>query len=162
MIRFDLVKIVSLFILSSLCQLFLIPMISIYNVYPNLIVLVIIFFTLKNGQIYGTVLGFLFGFTFDFISGGVLGSAMFSFTLVGFVSGYFYDETRQPSEIKPLLLFSIVFICSFVSAFFYSALGTNLLNEIFNSMILFSLSCGIYSTLIAVPIILLKLPKLVE
>jgi len=144
MIRLSLVKKVSLFILASLIQLFLVPMISIYNVYPNIIVFLIILFTLKNGQIYGTVLGFIFGLVFDFISGGVIGSAMFSYTLVGFIAGYFYDETRLPGEMKPLTLISIIFICSTISAFFYSALGTNSLNEIFNSLIFFSVSCGLY------------------
>lgn len=162
MIGKDSVIIIILFIVSAALQLILVPMISVYGVYPDMLVLPIIFFTLKKGQIYGTMLGFAFGFIFDFISGGVLGSAMFAYTLVGFAAGYFYDETRLPSEINVLMIFSIIFIGSTISSFFYSALGTNNLGEIFNSLFVFSISCGIYSTVISIPLILLKPFKLIE
>ncbi len=162
MIRKDFIIIIILFILTAVAQLTAVPLISVSGIYPDLLVLPIIFFTLKNGQIYGTTLGFLSGFIFDFISGGVLGSAMFAYTLVGFITGYFYDETQMPSEINSLTILLIIFISGSISSFFYSALGTNQLNEIFNSLLVFSISCGVYSTAIAIPIILLKPFKLIE
>lgn len=158
----DYIVIIVLFIFSALLQLYFVPMITIYGVYPDFLVYPIVFFALRKGQIYGTTLGFIYGLFFDLVSGGVLGSAMFSYTLAGFVSGYFYDETRKPSEISPYTHLFIIFVASAISTFFYSALGTNNLNEIFNSLLLFAVFSGIYTVVISISVILLKPFKVME
>ena len=156
------IVVIVLFIFSALLQLFFVPMITIYGAYPDFLIYPIVFFTIRKGQIYGTTLGFVYGLFFDLISGGVLGSAMFSYTLSGFVAGYFYDENRKPSELSSYSHLFIILLASAISTFFYSALGTSNLNSIFNSLLLFAAFSGIYSATISVPVILLKPFKILE
>ncbi|KAB2837759.1 MAG: rod shape-determining protein MreD, partial [Melioribacteraceae bacterium] len=58
-----------IFIPLAALQLTVVPLISVDFVVPDLIVILIVFFTLRNGQIYGSLLGFILGLLFDLASG---------------------------------------------------------------------------------------------
>ena len=77
------------FIPAVILQLVVVPLISIEGVVPDLVIIVLVYSVMNIGQFYGTALGFSFGLLFDLVSGGVLGSAMFSKTLTGFPCGIF-------------------------------------------------------------------------
>ncbi len=64
-----------------LVQIIIVPLISIEGFVPDLLLILLIFYTLRKGQLYGTVLGFVFGLFIDLITGSLLGSTMFSKTL---------------------------------------------------------------------------------
>jgi len=145
-----------IFFPAALLQLYAVPMITIEYIRPDLILIILVSIALKYGQIQGTILGFLYGFIFDFISGGVLGSAMFSKTLVGFIAGYFHDENEVVNFKSPLSLSLIVLLCSFVDSFFFSALGTTEVVGFLKLLIQQSLLSGIYTALISVPLIIFK------
>lgn len=111
------------FILLLLIQLIVIPLISIYQIVPQLILVLLVYFTLIGGQIYGMILGFLFGFFFDLFSGGVLGSSMLAMTISAFVIGYFYNENRIDENIGSYLFVAFVFLGSLIYSFIYSEVG---------------------------------------
>ncbi len=105
-------------------QLTLIPLVSIKGIIPDLVVIYVIIFSLRNGQLKGTFFGFLVGLFFDLFSGGLLGSAMFAKTLAGFVAGYFYKEDDEEDIFSNSILFtSIIFIAALIDSFFYAFLG---------------------------------------
>ncbi|MEW6652110.1 MAG: rod shape-determining protein MreD [Bacteroidota bacterium] len=111
------------FIPLIILQLTVIPLISIFGVVPNLIIITTLYFALQGGQIYGMVLGFFFGFFFDLFSGGVLGASMLSMTIALFISGYFYNENRVDTNTASYFFLVILFITSFVNSIIYSFAG---------------------------------------
>ncbi|GAB6281529.1 MAG: hypothetical protein STSR0008_02690 [Ignavibacterium sp.] len=107
---------VLLFFVVLIIQIIIVPLIAIQDVVPDLILILLVFYTLKNGQLYGTILGFIFGLLFDLITGGMIGSAMFSKTLSGFIAGYFYNENRIHQYYKSLTFPLIIILCSLIDS----------------------------------------------
>ncbi len=64
------------FIPVVLVQLTVIPFISIQGVVPNLVLIAVVYFSISNGQIFGTVTGASYGLLYDLISGNLVGSNM--------------------------------------------------------------------------------------
>ncbi len=129
-----------IFLFLAALQLTLIPFISIKGIVPDLIVIYVVMFALRYGQLKGTFFGFVVGFIFDLISGGLVGSAMFAKTLAGFVAGYFYKEEYEDVFSHKLLFFSIIFISALIDSFFYAVLGSadvklNIISLIFSNAI---------------------------
>jgi rod shape-determining protein MreD len=113
-----------LFLILIVVQLVLIPLISIGGVAPNIVLVYLIFYSLKNGQKLGMLFGFFIGFMFDIASGGLIGSGMFAFTLATFIAGYFSKEdfTETIQNIKSYLV--VVSISAIVFFTLYSVLGS--------------------------------------
>jgi rod shape-determining protein MreD len=109
-----------LFFPVLLIQTTLVPLISINGIVPDLILILLVFYTINNGQIFGTVLGFVFGFFFDLITGSLLGSAMIAKTLAGFIAGYFSSETKRSLYLQPVYFSLIVFLAAIVNSVVYS------------------------------------------
>ncbi len=127
-----------------LVQILFVPFFSLGTLSPDLIMLLIVFYSLKNGQIFGMIAGFIFGFFFDISSGGMLGSSMFSYTLSGFVAGIFYNENKFYYYLKSLFFAVIVIFCTLINNTVYY-----LITEFTSDMNLISLLFmqGIYPAL---------------
>lgn len=109
-----------LFFPLLLLQSTLIPLISIVGVIPDLILILLVYFTLRMGQIHGTVLGFIYGFLLDMITGNIFGSAMIAKTISGFVTGYFYNENKLDIYFKSAAFSLIVLLSSTIDSFIFS------------------------------------------
>ena len=109
-----------LFFPLLLLQSTLVPLISIVGVIPDLILILLVYFTLRMGQIHGTVLGFTYGFLLDIITGNVFGSAMISKTISGFVAGYFYNENKLDIYFKSFVFSLIVLLSTTIDSFIFS------------------------------------------
>ncbi len=125
-----------LFFPLLIIQTTVIPFISINGVVPDLILILLVFYSMRSGQLYGTVLGFIYGFLFDLITGSLLGSTMISKTLAGFIAGYFSNENKRDIYFKAYSFSLIILLCStvdsVVNSFFTTAeLNTSLFNLIF-------------------------------
>jgi len=116
------------FIPLAVIQLVLVPLISIDNVAPNFILILIIYFTLRNGQVSGMLLGFGLGFIYDLISGGLLGAFMFSFTVSAFVAGLFYNENKLDTNLASYFFLVILFVSSFICLFIFGAVSNSSTN----------------------------------
>jgi len=103
-----------------LLQSTLIPLISIAGVIPDIILILLVYFTLRTGQIHGTVLGFIYGFLLDMITGNIFGSAMISKTISGFITGYFYNENKLDIYFKSVVFSLIVLLSSTIDSFIFS------------------------------------------
>ena len=142
-------------------QLTLVPLFAIKSVVPDLTIILLVFVTLKRGQLQGAIYGFLFGLLLDIFTGGLIGSAMFSKTLAGFIAGYFYAE--NPEEISGLdfKFVGIVFLCASIDSFFYSILGTTELSSGIQYYIFdYSLFPGLYTSIISLPLSGFKLARI--
>ncbi len=111
---------VLLFFPVLIIQTTIVPLIAVNGAVPDLIIILLVSFALRNGQIYGTVLGFVYGFLFDVITGSFLGSTMLSKTLAGFIAGYFYNENRLSQNFKSYIFPFIVLLCASVDAVMYT------------------------------------------
>jgi rod shape-determining protein MreD len=119
---------VLLFFPLLIIQTTIVPLIAINGVIPDLIIILLAFYTLKLGQLHGTILGFIYGFLFDLITGGLIGSSMLSKTLTGFITGYFYNENKKDIYLKSLIFPLIVLLASTVDSFILSFFSTADLN----------------------------------
>ncbi len=113
------------FIPLVIIQLTIIPFVSLGNIIPNLIVILLVYFTINNGQVFGTVLGAILGLLFDVVAGGILGTAMFSMTVAGFVAGYFYNENKIEYYSSSIIFLLIIFLTAFVESFIFLIISSS-------------------------------------
>ena len=135
-------------------QLTIVPFISIDYITPDLILILLVYYTLKNGQMFGTLSGAVFGLLFDLFSGGLIGSGMFAKTLVGFIAGYFFNENKTELYTSTLNFTLIIFLCAFIDSLFYGIFGgesgLNMLFLIFDKSLLPALYTAVISSLILI------------
>lgn len=109
-----------LFFPLLIIQSTIIPLISIAGIIPDLILILLVYFTLRLGQMHGTILGFVYGFLLDLITGNIFGSAMIAKTTSGFVAGYFYNENKLDIYFKSVLFSLIVLLSATIDSFIFS------------------------------------------
>lgn len=133
-----------IFIPVLLVQTTIIPFASIGGVIPDLILILLVYYTLVNGQIYGTVLGFVFGFLFDLITGSLLGSSMLSKTIACFIAGYFASESKFEIYLKSYAFSLIVLMCAVVDSLVYTFFSSV---ELSSSVLEIFLNQGVFPAL---------------
>jgi rod shape-determining protein MreD len=99
--------------------------ISIGGAMPDLALIFLAFTIITRGQFVAEITGFLLGLAIDILSSGTLGAHALSFTLAGFLLGYFYDEELAKQRLRnwPFLLFVFAasVIANLVYYFFFTA-----------------------------------------
>ncbi len=93
-----------------------IPFISINDITPDLVLILLVYFVLRTDQLTGTILGFLFGVAVDLLTGGLLGSAMLSKTISAFVAGYFSNQNKLDIYLRAFNFFLIILLCSIIDS----------------------------------------------
>lgn len=149
---------VILFVPLLVLQTTVIPLFSIYNAIPDLILILLVFYAISYGQVFGTVLGFGYGFLFDLITGSLLGSAMLSKTMAGFIAGYFSNENKRDIYLKSYIFSFIVFLCTVIDSMVYSFFSSADLQK--NFLLLFfeqGLLPGLYTAVLSI-IVFIFLP----
>lgn len=109
-----------LFFPLLILQSTVIPFVSIVGIIPDLILILLVYFTLRLGQLHGTILGFIYGFLLDLITGNIFGSAMIAKTTSGFITGYFYNENKLDIYFKSVIFALIVLLSSTIDSFIFS------------------------------------------
>jgi len=115
--------------------------ISINGIVPDLILILLVFYSIKNNQIYGMVLGFVFGFLFDLITGSLLGSSVISKTITGFTAGYFSNENKREFYLSSYAFPLIVLLCGIIDSFVFSFFSSS---DLRTSFVFLMLQQGIY------------------
>jgi rod shape-determining protein MreD len=150
MIKTQYIISILLFFPLLLIQTTVIPLLAIDTVTPDLILILLVYYSITQGQIYGSVLGFIYGFLIDIITGTTLGSAMIAKTLAGFTAGYFSSENKIDQYLISynfaLIVLSASLIDSTINAFFSSV---NFTSNIFMLFFQFALLPAIYTSAIA-------------
>lgn len=112
-----------LFIIPVLIvQVYILPLIEISGVTPDLLAIYVLYVVLRFGQIPGMFFGSYTGLMMDIVSFQLLGGAMFSLTLTGFVLGYFYSEIRSESFVKSGRFIYLTVLFSFINNLTYTLL----------------------------------------
>ncbi|AFH49556.1 Hypothetical protein IALB_1850 [Ignavibacterium album JCM 16511] len=118
--KFNYIISILIFIPVLIIQTTVVPLISIGEVVPDLILILLVYYSITEGQIYGTVLGFIYGLFFDLVTGSLLGSSMIAKTVAGFVAGYFSSENKVDIYLMFFNFGLIVFLAALVDQIIYS------------------------------------------
>ena len=150
--RWDLIIPLITFFPVLLIQITIIPLVSLSGVAPDLILIILVYYSITRGQLYGTALGTFYGILVDLITGSLLGSSMLSKTLAGFTAGYFFGEGKKELNVYTYNFSLIVFLCAMIDTVvfsFFSAfdLQSNLFSLLFEQSLLPALYTGVVSIL---------------
>lgn len=131
-------------------QITIVPLIAVNGIVPDLVIILLVFYSLKRGQLYGTVLGFVYGLLFDLITGSLLGSSMLAKTLAGFVAGYFSNENKIEIYFRSYNFALIVLLCSVINAVITAFFGNiDVNNNLFAMTFQLGLMPGLYTAVIS-------------
>ncbi|MCS7054427.1 MAG: rod shape-determining protein MreD [Ignavibacterium sp.] len=97
-----------------------VPLISFDNIAPDLILLLLVYYTINNNQFFGMSAGFIFGGICDLIFGTILGSMMVTKTISGFIAGYFSSENKRDIYLSNLNFTLIILLVSFIDNTIFS------------------------------------------
>lgn len=103
-------KWIAIFFLVFILQTTIIPAISIYNIKPDLLLLVLFMLAIKTGVIPGLYVGFFLGLAQDIYSPAILGQNALAKTLAGFFAGLFNEKVMRldPLFQAVLLVLSVL------------------------------------------------------
>ena len=143
-----------------LIQLTVIPLVSIQEVVPDLLLIAVVYLSISYGQVFGTVTGASYGLLLDLISGNLIGSNMLSKTVAGFIAGYFSSETRRDKYLYTYFFSIVVLLTALVDAIIFSFFSvidfnTNILLVLFNHALLPS----IYSSLVSILVVIVPFKR---
>jgi rod shape-determining protein MreD len=95
-------------------QVTVVRFLTINGITPDILFIWLLYLTLTEGQIVGTVGGFSIGVLYDLAVGGFLGLTALSKTLSCFLGGYFFNENKTLITLGSYRFVTIVFILSLV------------------------------------------------
>lgn len=113
------IKYISLSLLFILLQTTVVQLFSLNGVVCDLLLVWVIYISIREGQISGTIYGFSLGLIFDMVSGGFLGLTSLTKALSGFLAGYFYNENKIEITLGSYRFLLIVFFASVLHNFLY-------------------------------------------
>lgn len=91
--------------------------ISSYNITPDLVLLVLVYISLKEGKIWGMTSGFSAGLVIDLLAGTFLGLLSLAYTIACFITGNFKDDEEK--NLKSLNFILITGLASLITNFLY-------------------------------------------
>jgi rod shape-determining protein MreD len=103
----------------SVVHLVFLRFIAVESVTPDLLLILIVWIALIEGQFIGLVAGFGFGLFFDAVSQDVLGTNALAKTIVGFLAGYFHKEGFGFDIIGSFRFLFIVTMTAFIHNLIY-------------------------------------------
>lgn len=146
-------------ILSVVFKITLFRLIEFWSYKPDILLIIVVFFSIYKGPLTGAYLGFIGGFTEDIFGSGFLGLFAVSKTLVGFASGFVgkhvYKTSVYPyvATVLTASLFQEFFIFFWLKLFqpYTSFFAPSFKNIIF--------PLAVYNTLLS-PLIIIGLRKI--
>lgn len=134
---------------------------STLNITPDLVIIAVVFISISEGKIFGSITGFLAGLTIDLISGSFLGLMALSYSVAGFIAGGF--TTEGDKYLFKFNFLIVLFLSSVISNFIYyiiyfQGLSLNFL-EIFSKYIL---TTSTYTAIVSIIYIIFPRKKLLK
>ena len=111
-------------IIISGCMLFIVqllfmPLIGVFEFTPDLLIIWLVFVGIRRGHIEATIAGFCIGLLQDSVTTQFFGLAALSKSLVGFLGGYFYNESNAQQTLGSYRLLVATAILSVVHNMVY-------------------------------------------
>jgi rod shape-determining protein MreD len=99
-----------IFLLCFVLQTTVVPLISISNVIPDLLMVALFFLALKTGQMTAVWAGFFLGCAQDLFSASILGQNALSKTIAGYVAGFFNERVMRVDIVFQIILLLMIFL----------------------------------------------------
>lgn len=134
-----------------LLQTTFVPIIMVEGATPDVLLIWVVYTSLRRGQIEGTIAGFLVGLIEDLTTTQFFGLAALSKTLSGFIVGYFFNENKTFQTLGTYRLPLIVALASAINGIVYFPiflLGSDALT--LETVLINILSTTLYTTMISV------------
>lgn len=144
-------------IVLSLIQFSLLNFIEVQGITPDLLLVLCVWISIREGRFAGIIAGFLIGLTLDIVSFDLVGINAFTKTIAGFISGSFYQEGKEQLILHGLKFLLIVFISSFVHNLIYFFFYIKLSDITFISFFVkYGVAFSFYTTVFAIIPMLIK------
>ncbi len=148
------IRSLALTLLLIILQTTLVQYLSLEGVTPDLLVILVVYIALQEGQLRGTLWGFGIGLLLDILSVNFLGLSALSKTICGFLGGYFHNENKTQIILGSYRFLVIILASAFVHNIVYYMIftrGTDI------GLLRAVLQFGITSTLYTATVTLLPL-----
>ncbi len=147
-------------LLIIIFQISVVNLIEIGGLTPNLMIILVVWISLSEGQLSGIVAGFLAGLIFDIATFDLIGTNALAQTVNGFISGFFHREGKEDLTLRRFSFIITVFISSVFHNLVYFFLYLKLSElDFFNFFFKYGLATSLYTTVFAVIAVLFKLPR---
>jgi rod shape-determining protein MreD len=103
-------KWVGLFVLLFILQTTTVPIISIYGIKPDLLILILCIFAFRTDVVPALTVGFFLGLTQDFYSPEILGQNALAKTVTGFFAGLFNERVMRIDPVFQMTLILLAFL----------------------------------------------------
>ena len=80
---------------------------NIWMVYPNFILMFIVYTALNKGIMKGQTIGFFYGLTWDILSTDIFGIRTLSFTIAGYLAGSFNKKLNKNQPLTQIIVMAI-------------------------------------------------------
>ncbi|MDR2811988.1 MAG: rod shape-determining protein MreD [Endomicrobium sp.] len=148
-----------IYIIFCPLQFFFGKYINIYGVFPNFILILIVYLGLTKGVVSAEIAGFLFGLTWDVFSTDIFGMRTVIFTIIGYLTGIMNRHFDKDSPLtKIVIVLSANLIYWFGFSFIYWVLPASESPSL--SFITAQAAFKILVTTLIVPIIFFILDRL--
>ena len=80
---------------------------NIWMVYPNFILMFVVYTALNKGIMKGQTIGFIYGLTWDILSTDIFGVRALSFTIAGYLAGSFNKKLNKNQPLTQIIVMAI-------------------------------------------------------
>lgn len=141
-------------------QISIVNLIQIGGLTPNLMIILVVWITLSEGQFAGLFAGFLAGLIFDVATFDLIGTNALAQTVNAFVAGFFYKQGKEDLTLKRFGFIITVFVGSVFHNIVYFFLYLKLSElDFFSFFFKYGIATSLYTTVFAVAAILFKMPR---
>jgi len=106
------IKILLPYLVLIIIQFVLPKYFNLTNIYPNFIIMYVLFIALNKGTMSGQISGFIYGFTWDVLSTDIFGVRTLTLTICGHFAGKFNKKLNKDQAIVQILL---MFVCLIIT-----------------------------------------------
>ena len=77
---------------------------NIWTIYPNFILMFVVYTALNKGIMRGQIIGFIYGLTWDILSTDIFGIRALSFTIAGYLAGSFNKKLNKNQPLTQIIV----------------------------------------------------------
>jgi len=139
-----------LFIACFILQTSFVPSLAIFGAKPDLLMIILFFFSIRYGVMPGLFMGFLLGLTQDLYTPAFLGQNALTKTLIGACIGLFNEKVmRTDPFVKTIILFVIFLVNDGIFLLILAIKSTHHFSILIPELFLKTVPRALYSVIIA-------------
>lgn len=135
----------------SIVHVVFLRFIAVGSITPDLLLILVVWIAMMEGQFMGTIAGFACGLLFDGVSGDVIGTNALAKTVAGFLAGYFFKTGYGISLIGNYRFLLIITVAGFIHNIIYFTFYVRPMQVgFFDFVLTYGVATTLYTTVVAV------------